>query len=228
MEQKMIHRTNEQCVFFIKDNNLDFYLVIPNSRQVSIVLGLFSDVNDDVIKNLSNETDKAVVVPVVNSQILTSANHLDTTSFKYLDGVLSYLINISYKILTSNKIGVNQKILINNNPLYENFNNKYLEKYQGRVELYSLVKKVDTTQNIFTPVEEKKEPEFKPVEPPFQNQVNNNSKDAIEESIEPILYDEPVIASSDKMDTKEPGFVSYVLLGVLIAVISLVFLYMIL
>lgn len=229
MEQKMIHKTSKQCVFFIKDNNLDFYLIIPNSRQVNIVLGLFSDVNDDMIKSLSDENDKALVVPVISNQILTSANHLDTTSFKYLDGIFSYLINISYKILTGNKIGVDKKILINNNPLYENFNNKYLEKYQGRVELYNLVKKVDTTQSIFTTVEEKKEATFKPVEPLFQNQVTNDVRDAIEESIEPILYDEPVITSSDKIgDTREPGFVSYVLLGVLIAVISLVFLYMIL
>ena len=31
MEQKMIHKTSEKCVFFMKDNNLDFYLIIPNS-----------------------------------------------------------------------------------------------------------------------------------------------------------------------------------------------------
>lgn len=228
MEQKMIYKTSEQYIFLIKENNLDFYLIIPNNKQISIVLGLFSDVNEEMLKNLSNENDKAIVVPVINEQILTSANHLDTTSFKYLDSILSYLINISYKILTGNKLSVNSKILINNNPLYENFNSKYLEKYNGRVELYNLTKKIDTTKSIFTATEEVSQPVFKPVEPPFQNQTNNNSKDSIEEDIEPILYDEPVITSSDMKDTKEPGFVSYVLLGVLIAVISLVFLYMIL
>lgn len=228
MEQKMIHKTSEQCIFYIKDNNLDFYLIVPNSKQVSIVLGIFSDVNEEMIKKLSNESDKAIVLPVINNEILTSANHLDTTSFKYLDGILSYLINISYKILISNKLNVNQKILINNNPLYENFNNKYIERYQSRVELYNLAKKTDTAQSIFKPTEELSQSAFKPVEPLFQNQTNNNSKDILEETIEPILHNEPVIASSDKLDTKEPGFVSYVLLGVLIAVISLVFLYMIL
>ena len=58
MEQKMIHKTSEQCIFYIKDNNLDFYLIIPNSKQVSIVLGIFSDVNEEMIKKLSNESDK--------------------------------------------------------------------------------------------------------------------------------------------------------------------------
>ena len=55
MEQKMIHKTSEQCIFFIKDNNLDFYLIIPNSRQVSIVLGLFSEVDDEMVKNFSED-----------------------------------------------------------------------------------------------------------------------------------------------------------------------------
>ena len=50
----------------------------------------------------------------------------------------------------------------------------------------------------------------------------------MEELVDPLLADEPVITSEDKKDSKEPGFVSYVLLGVLSAVISLVFLYMIL
>ena len=102
-----------------------------------------------------------------------------------------------------------------------------MEKYQGRIELYNLVRKIDTIQSDFTSAEEKAESSFKPVEPPFQNQSSNNFKDALEESIEPILYDEPVISSPENSETKEPGFVSYVLLGVLLAVVSLVFIYMI-
>lgn len=229
MEQKIISQTSEQCIYLMKDANLDFYLVIPNNKQISIVLGLFPGVTEDVIKTLPKEKDKAIVIPVINEQILTSANHLDITSFKYLDNVLSYLINISYRVLTNNKLSVNNKILLNNHTSYENFNQKYIQKYQGRVELYNLFSKfTSNTQNIFEPISNQVS-EFKPVEPPFKAEViNNNSTDAIEESIEPILYDEPVITSSDAKNNKEPGFVSYVLLGVLVAVISLVFIYIIL
>lgn len=234
MEQKIIYKTEEQCIYLIKETNLDFYLIIPNNKQVSIVLGLFPNVTENVIKSIPKEKDKAVVIPVINDQILTSANHLDTTSFKYLDSVLSFLINVSYKILTHNHLEVNQKILLNNHSLYENFNQKYIEKYQGRVELYNLIQKniqqPTSTKNIFEPViEQSQKQPFTPVEQPFKPQSTiSTSNDAIEELIEPILYDEPVVVSPDKKESHEPGFVSYVLLGVLVAVISLVFLYMIL
>lgn len=234
MEQKLISKTEEQCIYLMKETNLDFYLIIPNNKQVSIVLGLFPDITDSMIKTLPKEKDKALVVPVISTQILTSANHLDTTSFKYLDSVLSYLINTVYKILTHNNLIVNSKILLNNHSSYENFNQKYLEKYQDRVELYNLIPKTveqpTTNQSIFGPAPQpvSEQPAFKPVQPPFQQPTINNTSDAIEESIEPILYDEPAISSPEKKDNREPGFVSYILLGVLVAVISLVFLYMIL
>ena len=235
MERRVILQSAEQCIYLVKDTNLDFYMVIPNSKKVSIVLGLFPDMNENDVKTLPKDNDKVVVIPVINSQILTNANHLDTVSFKYLDNVLSYLINSTYKILTHNRLEVEKKILLNNHSLYSNFNDKYIEKYQGRVELYNLIQKqssepVMSNKEIFEPVSATTViPAFKPSEPMFKNVTNDNkTTDSIEEEIEPILYDEPVVKSSDVKDNKEPGFISYILLGVLIAVISLVFLYMIL
>ena len=95
MERRVVLQTSDQCIYFIKDTNLDFYIVIPNSKRVSIVLGIFPDVSENDINSLPKESDKVIVVPVINGQILTNANHLDTVSFKYLDNVLSYLINAS-------------------------------------------------------------------------------------------------------------------------------------
>lgn len=234
MERIVILQDSTQCIYLLKDTNLDFYLVIPNSRQVSIVLGIFPEVTESIVRSLPKQTDKVIVIPVINNQILTNANHLDNVSFKYLDNVFSYLINVSYKMLTHNKLVVNNKILINNHSLYENFNNKYIEKYQGRVELYNLIDKSIPTEiptpnhSIFEPISATTTiPTFTPKEPLFKEQ-NTNSSDTIKDEIEPILYDEPVITSSDKEGKKDPGFISYVLLGVLVAVLSLVFLYMIL
>ena len=218
MEQRVVYKTSDQCVYLIKDNNIEFYLVIPNNRDISITLGLFPDVNDEVIKSFPKFNDKAIVVPVVSGQILTNANHLDMTSFKYLDSVLSYLINMAYKILSHNNLNVSNKILLNNHATYENFNNEYVKKYQGRVELYDLFPKASANQNleVNTNVES-----FKPAEVPFKdNDVLDNNANQV---MEPIIEDKPNINNN-----KEPGFVSYVLLGVLVAVLSLVFLYMLL
>ena len=228
MEQKIISKTEEQCIYLMKETNLDFYLIIPNHKQVSIVLGLFPNITEEIIKTLPKENDKAIVIPIINNQILTSANHLDTTSFKYLDSVLSYLINTAYKILTFNQLEVNNKILLNNHSSLENFNQKYIEKYQGRVELYNLISKPtptpvpDINQNIFEPTPLPQQ-SIEPTKQPEPTSPTNT----LEDSIEPLLNDEPVITSPDMKDAREPGFVSYILLGVLVAVISLVFLYLI-
>lgn len=235
MERRVVLQTGEQCIYLIKDTNLDFYLIIPNSKKVSIVLGLFPDMNDNDVKTLPKDADKVVVVPVINSQILTNANHLDTVSFKYLDNVFSYLINATYKILTHNRLEVDKKILLNNHSLYSNFNDKYIEKYQGRVELYNLIPKhnpepIVSTKEVFEPVSSTTViPTFKPSEPMFKNaSVENKSGDVIEEQIDPILYDEPVVREPDANVNKDPGFISYILLGVMSAVVLLVILYMVL
>lgn len=232
MEQKIISKTEDQCIYFMKDTNLDFYLIIPNSKQISIVLGLFPDVKESIIKTIPKEKDKAIVIPVINNQILTSANHLDTTSFKYIDSVLSYLINVSYKILTHNKLSVDSKILLNNHSSYENFNKQYLQKYPGRVELYNLFPKTVGFTNVNQNGEENfkqySESTFKPVEPMFKQANAITSLDDIEDMAEPILDNESVTTNSNAKEGREPGFVSYVLLGVLVAVITLIFLYMML
>ena len=237
MERKVILQTSEQCIYYIKDTSLEFYLIIPNNKEVSIVLGLFPEVNEGIVKTLPFEKDKAIVVPAINGNILTKANHLDDISFKYVDNVLSYLINTCYKILTHNRLVVRSKVLLNNHTAYENFNNKFIEKYQGRVELYNLIEKNIPKEvplantNIFEPISGTTViPAFTPTEPPFKQEslANNVRGDEMEELVDPLLADEPVITSEDKKDSKEPGFVSYVLLGVLLAVISLVFLYLIL
>ena len=234
MERVVIAQNSEQCIYLIKDTNLDFYLIIPNNRQVSIVLGLFPNITENIVKTLPKDSDKVIVIPVINNQLLTSANHLDTVSFKYLDSVLSYLINTSYKILTHNKLKVNSKILLNNHSSYNNFNQKFIEKYKERVELYNLVSKPTVssipTESIFEPVSETTIiPTFKPTEPLFKNnQSTNKLDDSIKDSVTPILNNEEAVNKPEINDTHEPGFVSYILLGVLAAVVALVILYMVL
>ena len=60
MERKVILQTSEQCIYYIKDTSLEFYLIIPNNKEVSIVLGLFPEVNEGIVKTLPFEKDKAI------------------------------------------------------------------------------------------------------------------------------------------------------------------------
>ena len=220
MEQKVISKTEEQCIYLMKDPNLAFYLIIPNEKQVNILLALFPEVTEDIIKTLPKEKDKAIIIPIINNQFLTNANNLEPTSFTYIDKVLNYLINTVYQILNYNHVKVNEKVLLNNHSLYENFNNKYIERYNNRVELYNLMKPVEELHETIEkqPIEETA---LETVPEPIDNSLPLTNQP--EEQNNEILENTNV-----KKRVRELGFVSYVLLGVLVAVISLVFLYLML
>ena len=125
-----------------------------------------------------------------------------------------------YQILNYNHVKVNEKVLLNNHSLYENFNNKYIERYNNRVELYNLMKPVEELHETIEkqPIEETA---LETVPEPIDNSLPLTNQP--EEQNNEILENTNV-----KKRVRELGFVSYVLLGVLVAVISLVFLYLML
>lgn len=214
MEQKIIEKKANQCIYFIKETNLSFYLIIPNSRQVKIVLGLFDEVNDEFVKNIPVQSDKTIVIPVIGGDILNQANIVGTPSHNYLNQVLSFLINTSHKILTHNNISVDNQIYLNQSSKLDVFNQNFIAKYQGRVQAINIFPE----KSIASPVSIVEEPITKE-EPTLSPNIDNvlPTQSPIEEQEEPL----------PQIETHEPGFVSYVLLGVLVAVISLVFLYLI-
>ena len=217
MEQKVIERNQEQCIFLIRESNIDFYLVIPNCKKVHIVLGLFLDVTVDFIKSIPKQNDKALVIPVLNRQFLEQIHNGQVQNYASLDNVLSFLINTSYQILTYNHIGVETQILLHNNADFISYNQQFVSKYQGRVQLIDLLpKEVIQPEEVVSSVS---------VDPPvhenvLQSEVSDIMPDSMEENQEQL--------SPNLREAREPGFVSYVLLGVLVAVISLVFLYLVL
>ena len=217
MEQKVIERNQEQCIFLIRESNIDFYLVIPNCKKVHIVLGVFLDVTVDFIKSIPKQNDKALVIPVLNRQFLEQIHNGQVQNYASLDNVLSFLINTSYQILTYNHIGVETQILLHNNADFISYNQQFVSKYQGRVQLIDLLpKEVIQPEEVVSSVS---------VDPPvhenvLQSEVSDIMPDSMEENQEQL--------SPNLREAREPGFVSYVLLGVLVAVISLVFLYLVL
>lgn len=217
MEQKVVERNQEQCVFLIRESNIDFYLVIPNCKKVHIVLGLFLDVTVDLVKSIPKQNDKALVIPVLNRQFLEQIHNGQVQSYASLDNVLSFLINTSYQILTYNHIGVETQILLHNNADFISYNQQFVSKYQGRVQLIDLLpKEVIQPEEVVSSVSSVPSVH----ENVLQSEVSDIMPDSMEENQEQL--------SPNLREAREPGFVSYVLLGVLVAVISLVFLYLVL
>ena len=52
MEQKIILKNEEQCIYLMKETNLDFYVIIPNKKEVSILLGLFPNITEQIVKTM--------------------------------------------------------------------------------------------------------------------------------------------------------------------------------
>lgn len=231
MEQRIIEKNMNQCIYFMRETNLDFYLIIPNTRRVKIVLGVFEEVNDNFVKKIPFHSDKAIVIPVIQKNILDQANTVGTQSFRYLEQVLSFLINTSYKLLTYNHVEVDSQVLFHYNSQYEMFHQNFLATHQGRVAAIELFPRTAPLVNESVPA-----PTIQQQEPkaslegvtlsdiPVQSSVIDNSTSNVNDN---TVNNKENIENVQVM-TREPGFVSYVLLGVLVAVLSLVFLYFIL
>lgn len=215
VEQFEIERKSNRLIYLIKESNIEFYIIIPNNKQVSMVLNIMENINNDLVKNIPEFTDKVLVIPILNSNII---NYLksNVSVFEQADNYFSNLINTAYKILTHNNLIVQQLVYINNNALFSNFNNYFVNKFNGRVSLIELnlqPSSVIRQENV----------EVSPAM--TQKQELGSELDNI--------YNEEIVLKDDKskkdnVNKKEPGFVSYVLLGVIIAIVSLVFLYMLL
>ena len=214
MEQKVIEKNSEQCIYLISESNFSFYFIIPNSKKVNIVLGIFSGINDEFLKKIPKQTDRAIVIPILNTQVLEQIKMDPVKGNEYLNNVLSFLINTSYNILTYNHMEVDSQIFLHQNTDFANFNQQFVSKYQGRVQL------LDLFSNLSTNIQE--DSLLKNETTPVSSSLNVDVEKATS-----IPVEDDTLKSSGKLaEVREPGFVSYVLLGVLVAVVSLVFLYL--
>ena len=209
MEQKVIMKESNKCIYLLRDNNISFYLIIPRSKEVNLVLGIFDNIDDNNVINIKNIPDKSIVVPIIDKNILEGAKTGKEECYKYIDNLFSILINTAYKILTYNKIEVNNKIILDYNMKYSSFNNWYIPQYKERIELIDLNLHPDNT-----------------IPKPQINDVKESR--VLEDTLPDIKAKE--LNNNDILNNNKyasaGGFISYVLLGVIVAVISLVILYM--
>ena len=227
MVQKQVFRDQERCIYRIQESNMDFYMIIPNRNQLSLVLGLMNSVDDNKVSSISKMEDKVVIVPVLDEKVFVGIQQNQGAFFNYLDKYFSSLLNLSHRILTHNQLKLLNIIYFYSNIEYKNFRDWFIQKYQGRVQAIEI--SFDSVQSAVMP------------EMIVSSQQSIITSQPQPESVAPVvdqshvvekLQESPVVESTVSEEvvptpTKEPGFVSYVLLGVMVAVLSLVFLYFI-
>lgn len=215
MEQKVVLKESNRCIFFLDNGDVSFYILIPRASSLSLAVSIFDNVDEKMVKNIPNIADKAVIIPIISSDILNALVSSNNEVFQRLDGFLAKMINISYKLLNFNRIEVNNKVIIDYVEKFSSFNNWYVLKYNGRVESFDLG--IHVSSIVSKPLFENAAAEPKDINVTLTNFAPEAAFD----------QNETANRNSNVNETAaSPGFVSYVLLGVIVAVISLVILYM--
>ncbi len=232
MNQTVIGNVLNKNIYLISDKNISFYISVPNEDKTAIVINL--EDNTDIIDiskgNTNDITSKingiyskfnyeniAVVTPIINNQITEQVKNNNPQYVSYLNKVLGYLINISYRYLKDSGKEVYAQIKLNNNESYKDFNYKFISLYKDRVEL---VNYNNIPQNRFENTNEESTQQTN------EEALANTTTIALDDAYKEIEQEKENVKKLTKK--REPGFVSYVLLGVIVAVISLVILYLLL
>ena len=113
---------------------------------------------------------------------------------------------------------VDSKIKLYNNDLYGVFNDWFVKRYNGRVELFS--NSVAINNNSANKFVNMPQPKV------LDSEASKVASDVLDSTTTISVVDQSSVVKPTEV--KEPGFVSYVLLGVVVAVVSLVILYMLL
>lgn len=203
MEQRIVSKDEGKYVYWIKNNDDVFYLTIPVTRKASLVLNLLSNVDDNVIGTVREEKDFIIVTPVLSYESVMGLKQNSAEVFGDVAESLARDINLSYKILTYNKIELNGVIQLNPNQEFAGFSNWFINKHGGKV----IFKEVNRQEEM--------------VSSPIVETQTVSAPQPVEEGIQEN-EGAPVVRE------KSLGFVSYVLLGVVVMIASLLFLYFIL
>ena len=219
MEQRIVMQGKTKYIYWIKDNNDIFYLTIPASKKVSLVINMISNATDDVVKALNEIEGKILITPVLSMETVDGLKQNNAEYFEKVSEMLSNVLNLSHRILTYNHLEVDNNVFLINSKEFTMFNMWFNKKYEGRVTL--LETKESDNLDVRDPLIQSEQNFVKSQEVSMKNE---NEKTA------PIPVEgmDTVMNKNADTEKKDMGFVSYVLLGVIVAVASLLFLYFIL
>ena len=135
------------------------------------------------------------------------------------------MFNHAYMFLTRNNIKVNSNIYVINNDSFKKFTNWFVSRYNNRIEYKTILELIKQSDNFNN---------YNVVETPNINfVVGKNEVPSIEKTVEMELetfeniakeVEKKSVRTSPKREKESAGFVSYILLGVVTLITSLILL----
>lgn len=241
MKETLICNLEKHNIYYLSDANCSFYIFVPYKEfnETNLCIRLKSnyqsfDLNRNQLQNVTNELinyyknidnyNITLILPVFYDDLLLRIRTInDMEIYQKVDRYLGYMFNAAYNFLIKNNIKVNPNIYVINNDSFRTFTNWFVARYKNRIEYKSIVDLARQSGNFN---------EYNTLGTPNINfVVSKNESPKLDKTIEieDATFDDYANDRKKPTELKEvsnAGFVSYVLLGVITFVVSLVLLYM--
>jgi len=224
MNKTLILQLNRHDIYLLSDNNISFYISVPKTeafKSVNISIDLkdnFDKINinkndsvyvKDELINIYQEIDNeniTLVIPIFYNDILERIKQMPSENlFSYLDKCISYIINNAYRVLVSHNIQVNSKIVIVKNEKFDNFIEWFSKRYSSRVDAKQYSELLGDFTSVIPVV---------------------STSNILEVPTEKVSM--PEEGNIPIREAHSTGFISYVLLGAIGIVVTLIILYILL
>ena len=155
MDKKLVLELDKHNVFYVKNDNISYYITIPkNFDKTNICIELKSkmdnynlDMNDELwvmenVKNTFSYIDSyniTLVLPILNEEQISILEKLDTNNYEIVDKLLGMTINSAYLNLKENDKEILSEVILINNDRYKSFINWFSTKYKGRIVCKTLL-----------------------------------------------------------------------------------------
>lgn len=155
MDKKLVLELLNHNVYYVKTNNISYYITIPKTPNISrICIELKSkmnnynlDNNDElwVMENVKNtfsyvdEYNITLVLPILSEEETDIIEKMDTAKFEKIDNIIGQTINSAYKNIVEFGGQVEPIITLINNDRFKSFINWFCVKYKERIECKNLL-----------------------------------------------------------------------------------------
>ena len=155
MEKRHVLELNNHDVYYIKSENISYYITIPKTfESTNICVELKSkmsnynlDMNDEMwvmenVKTTFSYIDTyniTLVLPILNEEECSILEKLDTNNYEVIDRILGMTINSAYLNLKAENKEINSEVILIDNERYKTFINWFTTKYKNRIICKSLL-----------------------------------------------------------------------------------------
>ena len=155
MEMKLVLELTNHNVFYVKNNDINYYITIPkNFSSTNICIELKSkmdnynlDMNDELwvmenVKNTFSYVDNyniTLVLPILDENASSILEKIDSTNYEIVDKILGQTINSAYLNLKENNIDIASEVILINNDRFKSFINWFTTRYRDRIVCKNLL-----------------------------------------------------------------------------------------